>query len=131
MNRWLTWGALLALAAAGCDKASETGAKPDTAAAAAPAKASASAAAKATAEPAAPPSLPVYAEKTVPAGEGSKGIWTQAFGVVRNQGDQAKSYLDAYDLCIDSGKALCGEAQWERACEQDAALGKLETWTGA
>jgi hypothetical protein len=78
----------------------------------------------------APIELPSYSEHKIEAGRGSAGIWTGAFGVVRGSGDTGLGFLDAQQACHkNGGKSLCPETLWLRACEADAALGRLETWT--
>jgi hypothetical protein len=92
-----------------------------TASAAAPA---ASASASAAAEP------PVYPPHKV-GGAMYQGMWVQPFEIVRDKGNVGLSYLDAMNRCIGYGKVLCTDAEWARACESDASLAKIETWTAS
>jgi hypothetical protein len=45
------------------------------------------------------------------------------------KGDAGKTFLGAADHCQSRGKMLCTEAQWEKACKEHGAIGKLESWT--
>ncbi len=95
-----------------------------TAAAAASASASAIAAASAAVEP------PVYPPRKV-AGGMLTGMWVQPFEIVRDKGNVGLSYLDAMNRCVGYGKVLCTDSEWARACETDANLSKIETWTAS
>lgn len=128
----VSWVALSlggALAVAACEEKPAESQAPATPASAASAKASA--ATTASAKPAATTlELPVYAAKKVPEGSNDKtSPWTLAFEVERKAGNVGLAYEAAQKSCNDAGKWLCSEAQWERACKHDAALGKIETWT--
>ncbi len=52
-----------------------------------------------------------------------------AFRVLRDAGDAGKTYQQAVELCRGQGRMLCTETQWLRACEEHAAVGRMESWT--
>ena len=106
------------------DGAKATATPPATTSAAPPA-AKASAVPTASASAAEPP---IYAPKKVPGGM-LNGAWVQPFEIVRDKGNMGLPYLDAMSRCIGYGKVLCSDAEWARACETDAAIAKIETWT--
>jgi hypothetical protein len=130
---------LLALVAAGCSHsegpASDKAAAPAQSAApaaltTAAVKATPSAAPTASAA-AAPAEVPAYAAHKVVAGSAPDGTWTGPFEVSRTEGHLGLDYVKAMDQCVTEGKALCSETQWTRACEADASLAKIETWTAS
>jgi serine/threonine-protein kinase len=59
------------------------------------------------------------------------GVWLAAYRVVRRPDDGGKSYLDAHAVCRATGSALCTEAQWLRACQQEPAVATLASWTAS
>ncbi len=128
---------LLGLCLVGCNKKPREQAAPaastNAAAAAAAAVASANAdpaasapspAASALASPLAP-----VAPRKIPAGPASNTTWTIEFGLERVSGDEGLDWSAAIAHCESKGKELCLETQWQRACDLDAEIGKLESWT--
>ena len=67
--------------------------------------------------------------RQIPAGAAPNGTWTIAFGIERVAGDEGLDWSAAIAHCEEKGKELCLETQWQRACELDAEIGKLESWT--
>lgn len=102
--------------------AAPTAAAPAPTASAAAAPTATAAASAAKAEP------PVYPPKKV-AGGMLNGMWVQPFEIVRDKGNLGLSYLDAMNRCVGYGKVLCTDSQWQRACDADAKLAEIETWT--
>jgi hypothetical protein len=76
-----------------------------------------------------PTGLVPYAEHTIPAGDAPDGTWTAQFTIERKAGDENLEWAKALDHCAAQGQSLCTDTQWLRACQADAELGKLETWT--
>lgn len=120
----------------GCSKPDDK-APPATTAAAATAKpaSAVTGAVTASAAPSASASAaavepPVYPPRKVPGGM-LNGMWVQPFEVVRDKGNLGLSYLDAMSRCIGYGKVLCTDSEWARACDSDASLAKIETWTAS
>ncbi|MCC6646916.1 MAG: hypothetical protein IT374_15250 [Polyangiaceae bacterium] len=129
MNTATSWGVGLALAAlgvAGCSKSSESG----HAAPAPPPSAAPPPASTAAAPPTPAVEVPAYAPRKVTAGFTAE-IYTPAFEIVRDKGELGLTYEEAMQRCVSSGKALCTDAQWSRACEADPALAKIATWTAS
>ena len=85
----------------------------------------------ATARAAAAVEPPAYTAKSISEGESASGMWTGAFSVERKQGNAGLTFENAYQNCMDAGKARCTETQWVRACEADAKLAELETWVAS
>jgi hypothetical protein len=83
-----------------------------------------------TAATSAAPEPPVYPPRKVPGGM-LNGMWVQTFEIVRDKGNLGLSYLDAMNRCVGYGKILCTDVEWARACETDASLAKIETWTAS
>ncbi len=73
--------------------------------------------------------LPSVPERRVPEGTLDGGAWLPAFRAVRPSGDAGKSWLEARTACTDASLELCSEPEWQRACAEDTAVGKLEAWT--
>ena len=67
--------------------------------------------------------------RQIPAGAAPNGTWTIAFGLERIVGDEGLDWSSAIAHCEEKGKELCLETQWQRACDLDAEIGKLESWT--
>ncbi|HNS98682.1 MAG TPA: hypothetical protein PLJ27_17285 [Polyangiaceae bacterium] len=89
---------------------------------------SASASSAASSAPAAP--LPPVADRELSAGKiAGESIWLPAFKLVRLPGDAGLTWLEAHALCSSEGREVCTEAQWRRACGEDEAIGKSESWT--
>jgi hypothetical protein len=124
-------GLILAVLAAACSKPTSEPPTPTPSASAPPvasvsapvASAPAPSASAAAAEP------PIYPEHRLPEGRLEGGPWTVAFGIARAPGNLGLDQTAAQLQCVAAGKALCTEAQWDRACAADPELGKLETWT--
>lgn len=74
------------------------------------------------------PDPPTYAPHKVSAGMVGE-VWTPGFEIVRDKGNLGLSYLDAQNKCTSTGKSLCTDTEWQRACDADAELSKIETWT--
>ena len=111
--------------------------KPIPAASASPASATAQVVATQSAAPPAPAAssaaaaLPEVWEKAVKEGHSLDKTWTPAYSIYRKPGGTGVSILEAYAYCEGHGKALCSEAQYRRACTEEPALGKIETWTAS
>ena len=114
---------ICALLLCACDSGDQPKPTADTASAPGSASATTTASAVTVAEPLA------YPPKKIAAGAGPDGLWSRGFDILREQGNAGLHFAKAYDHCINAGKALCSETQWQRACEADDGLGKLETWT--
>jgi hypothetical protein len=68
--------------------------------------------------------------RDVPAGPVSvDGAWLDKFSVLRREDNQGLEYTQAFARCADTGKTLCGEAQWQRACDSFPEVGELASWT--
>jgi hypothetical protein len=67
--------------------------------------------------------------RQIPAGPAPNGTWTVAFGLERVAADENLDWSSAIAHCEDKGKQLCLETQWQRACDLDSEIGKLESWT--
>jgi hypothetical protein len=72
---------------------------------------------------------PVYGLHKVPAGFTGDGLWSDKFEIVRDRGNTGLSWDDAMAKCTATGKSLCTDSQWARACEADKELSSIETWT--
>lgn len=57
--------------------------------------------------------------------------FTLEFHVSRVEGDQGKTYREAVAYCRQSGRMLCTETQWIRACAQIPSVGSMESWTAS
>ena len=51
------------------------------------------------------------------------------FTFQRDAGDEGLVWLDAADHCTKSGLRLCTATQWQVACEADASIATIESWT--
>jgi hypothetical protein len=71
----------------------------------------------------------VILPRQVPAGPAPNGTWTVEFGLERVAGDENLTWSAAIAHCAEQKKTLCLETQWQRACELDATIGQLESWT--
>ena len=119
------------LAVASCSKSGSDSASPPPAPVAVTPSATATTTVAATASVAptrAEP--PVYAPHKVAAGLAGE-VWLPSFEVVRDKGHLATSYIEAMSACTATGKSLCTDAQWTRACDTDPALAAIETWTAS
>ncbi len=67
--------------------------------------------------------------RKIPAGPAPNGTWTIEYSLERFPGDQNLDWSGAVAHCQEKGKELCLETQWQRACELDPNVGKLESWT--
>jgi len=70
-----------------------------------------------------------YPRHGVAAGKAPDGAWTASFTVERQAGNEGLSLEYAAKFCMEQGRALCTETQWQRACLDDPKLGQLKTWT--
>lgn len=124
---WLLPIALLPLA---CKKGSDDTSQPAThvGAPSASVVASASSAAPA-ASSAAPAAATLPARRSVPDGKVQAGTWMPSFELEGQPTPAPQSFEQAREACHAAKLSLCSETQWERACEADATLGQLETWT--
>ena len=52
-----------------------------------------------------------------------------AFELLEREGGSGLTWVEANAHCTELGKALCLESQWLRACAQDEAIGRVESWT--
>nr|AQQ75024.1 hypothetical protein [uncultured bacterium] len=73
--------------------------------------------------------LAAIAPRKIPAGYAPNATWTVEFGLERVAGDENLDWPGAVAHCQSKGKQLCLETQWQRACELDPEIGKLESWT--
>lgn len=71
-----------------------------------------------------------FEKASVEAGE-LGDVWTGAFEARRVDGDTGLDYLKAAANCRAQSMNLCTEVQWQRVCEADEGLGKLESWTAS
>ena len=68
--------------------------------------------------------------RDVPAGTvASAGAWLDKFSVLRREDNQGLSYGQAFARCMDAGKTLCTEGQWQRACDSFPEVGEAPSWT--
>ena len=68
--------------------------------------------------------------RDVPAGlVGPSGAWLDKFSVLRREDNQGLDYSQAFARCKDTGKTLCTEAQWQRACDAFPEVGEAPSWT--
>ncbi|MBM4377469.1 MAG: hypothetical protein FJ095_20525 [Deltaproteobacteria bacterium] len=82
-------------------------------------------------QPPPPPKVPTYPERKLEAGSRPKEPWTRGFAISRIEGGTGLEFLDAQGHCRERGLSLCTETQWTRACDADASLGAIETWTAS
>ncbi|HEY3256874.1 MAG TPA: serine/threonine-protein kinase, partial [Polyangiaceae bacterium] len=57
------------------------------------------------------------------------GAWLDKFSVLRREGTQGLEFSDAFARCKDTGKTLCTDAQWQRACDTFPEVGEVPSWT--
>ena len=68
--------------------------------------------------------------RDVPAGPvASSGAWLDKFNVLRRESNHGLDYTQAFARCVDAGKTLCTESQWQRACETFPEVGRAPSWT--
>ena len=68
--------------------------------------------------------------RDVPAGLVSpSGAWLDRFSVLRREDNNGLEYSQAFARCADTGKTLCTEAQWQRACEAFPEVAEAPSWT--
>ena len=68
--------------------------------------------------------------RDVPAGLVSpNGAWLDKFSVLRRENNQGLEYTQAFARCADTGKTLCTDAQWQRACDTFPEVGEAPSWT--
>lgn len=72
---------------------------------------------------------PPIAEREVASGTTSAGAWLPSFRLRRTDGDANLTWLEGHNACVRHGMELCTEPQWELACEQDPAVGRVASWT--
>ncbi len=80
------------------------------------------------------PSLPVpvpFEDFLVPEGSADNLGFTLEFRVRRYEADTGRTYREAVALCRDKGRMLCTETQWLRACQEQPALGQMQSWTAS
>ena len=69
-------------------------------------------------------------ERDVPAGlVGPSGAWLDKFSVLRREDNQGLDYSQAFARCKDTGKTLCTDSQWQRACDTFPEVGEAPSWT--
>lgn len=56
-------------------------------------------------------------------------VWLGAFEARRPKGTAGNTWLEARQMCADRNLEMCTEMQFVRACNDDASLGKNESWT--
>lgn len=129
---------LAGLSIAGCSSeapvAKETATSPATAAVtavASPAVTATAAPATTATAAATPADIPVYAGRKVPGGADAGEVWTAGFEIMRDKGNTGLTWDKAQAVCTGAGKSLCTDTQWMRACQADAELAKIETWTAS
>ena len=71
------------------------------------------------------------ADLLVPEGSAGNDGFTLEFHVRRDEGDAGKTYDQAVASCRKSGRMLCTETQWMRACTEHPAIGEMESWTAS
>jgi len=59
----------------------------------------------------------------------STGAWLDKFSVLRRDDNQGLDYNQAFARCADTGKTLCTDAQWQRACDTFPEVGEAPSWT--
>jgi len=68
--------------------------------------------------------------RDVPSGlVASSGAWLDKFSLLRREDTQGLEYSQAFGRCKDTGKTLCTEAQWQRACDTFPEVGEAPSWT--
>jgi serine/threonine-protein kinase len=68
--------------------------------------------------------------RDVPAGLVTpSGAWLDKFGVLRREDNQGLLYSEAFARCADTGKTLCTDGQWQRACDSFPEVGEAPSWT--
>ncbi len=125
---------LLALSSAACSKKPDQAQPRQDASANVAANAAAVAASAGSATPAADDAgaasdLAAVPSRKVPAGPAPNTTWTIEYALERVKGDENLDWAGAVAHCQAAGKQLCLETQWQRACELDPEIGKLESWT--
>jgi hypothetical protein len=59
----------------------------------------------------------------------SSGAWLDKFSVLRREDNQDLDFNQAFARCKDTGRTLCTDAQWQRACEAFPEVGATPSWT--
>ena len=72
-----------------------------------------------------------FGDVLVPEGEMDNLGFTLEYRIRRNAGDAGKTYGAAAAACRASGRMLCTELQWLRACKEHAVIGKMQSWTAS
>jgi len=68
--------------------------------------------------------------RDVPAGLVSQsGAWLDKFSILRREDNQGLSFSEAFARCVDTGKTLCTDGQWQRACDSFPEVGEVSSWT--
>jgi hypothetical protein len=68
--------------------------------------------------------------RDVPAGLVTQsGAWLDKFSVLRREENQGLLYSQAFARCTDTGKTLCTDDQWQRACDSFPEVGEAQSWT--
>jgi len=57
------------------------------------------------------------------------GAWLDKFSVLRREDNQGLLFSEAFARCADTGKTLCTDGQWQRACDSFPEVGEAPSWT--
>ena len=84
------------------------------------------------AEPPKPPiKLSAFADTKIEPGPSRMGSQIGTYRIQRSEGDTSKTFLEAAAMCMKTGRTLCTEAQWLRACDAHPAIGAMPSWTAS
>jgi hypothetical protein len=68
--------------------------------------------------------------RDVPAGFVAQGgAWLDRFSVLRREDSQGLPFNQAFARCVDAGKTLCSEPEWQRACDSFPEVAETQSWT--
>ncbi len=68
--------------------------------------------------------------RDVPAGlVSASGAWLDKFSVLRREDNRGLAYSQAFARCADTGKTLCTDGQWQRACDSFPEVAEAPSWT--
>ena len=59
----------------------------------------------------------------------ASGAWLDKFSVLRREDNQGLEFSQAFARCKDTGRTLCTDAQWQRACEAFPEVSEAASWT--
>ncbi|HET7542175.1 MAG TPA: protein kinase [Polyangiaceae bacterium] len=76
------------------------------------------------------PGLPGLRTRDVPAGlVPESGAWLGKFGLLQREDGPGLPYAEAFKRCVSSGKTLCTDGQWQRACDSFPEIAQTPSWT--